>query len=82
MVERVLVQHPGLGGLWQVSSEPISKYEVLRLAQRAFGWQGEVAADDTFVCDRSLSSARFRERTGYRPPSWEAMLEELAAGSR
>ena len=82
VVERVLVQHPGLGGLWQVSSEPISKYEVLRLAQRAFGWQGEVAADDTFVCDRSLSSARFRERTGYRPPSWEAMLEELAAGSR
>lgn len=81
IVEQILLQHPDLGGLWQVSSEPINKYELLCLAKRAFGWPGEIATDDTFVCDRSLSSARFRQRTGYLPPSWEAMLEELAAKS-
>jgi dTDP-4-dehydrorhamnose reductase len=78
IIERILLQHPGLGGLWQVSSEPISKYELLKLAQAAFRWKGEILPDDEVVCDRSLNSERFRIETGYRPPSWEMMIQELS----
>ena len=78
IIETLLVKHPALGGMWQVSSEPINKYELLAMAKSAFGWSGEIVPDDKFVCDRSLNSARFREKTGYQPPGWQAMLEELA----
>lgn len=78
IIERVLVQHPGLHGLWQVSAEPINKYDLLMRSREAFGWEGEILPDDAFVCDRSLDSTRFRMATGYIPPSWPAMLEELA----
>jgi dTDP-4-dehydrorhamnose reductase len=79
VIEAVLLRQPGLSGLWQVSSEQITKFDLLQQAQRAFGWAGEILADDTFECDRSLDSTRFRTATGYVPPSWEAMLAELAS---
>ena len=39
----------------------------------------EIQPDDDFVCDRSLDGSRLTERTGYAPPSWDAMLTELVA---
>jgi dTDP-4-dehydrorhamnose reductase len=78
VIERVLVKHSDIEGLWHVSGEPISKYDLLLIAKSAFGWIGEIVPDDTFVCNRSLDSARFREKTGYHPPSWQVMIDELA----
>lgn len=74
----LLRRRSDVSGLWQVSSEPITKYDLLRLAQEPFGWRGEILPFDEFECDRSLDSTRFREATGYRPPSWDAMITELA----
>ena len=78
IVESVLMEHPQLHGLWQASAEPINKYDLLKIAREAFKWQGAILPDDTFVCDRSLDSTRFRTATGYRPPGWIEMLDELA----
>lgn len=78
IIEQVLTSHPELHGLWQVSSEPINKYELLKLAQQSYGWSGEIVPDDSFKCDRSLNSDRFRGATGYQPPSWQAMIAEMA----
>lgn len=81
VIETVLLRHGALSGLWQVSSDPINKFELLKLAQSKFGWTGEIVPDDTFVCDRSLDSRKFRAAAGYVPPDWDRMLGELA-GSR
>ena len=78
VIENVLLLHKDLGGLWQVSSNPINKYDLLSIAKPAFGWEGEIVPDDTFVCDRSLDSTKFRKKTGYQPPSWQDMIEEMA----
>lgn len=78
VIENVLVKHPDLAGLWQVSSDRISKYELLCLARDAFRWRGEISPDDSFVCDRSLDSSRFRRATGFVAPGWTTMLDELA----
>lgn len=79
IIEKVLTEHPELSGLWQASSDRIDKYELLRSAKLAFDWKGEIAHDDTFICDRSLDSTRFRKAVGYLPPSWGNMLQELAS---
>ena len=78
IVELVLSCYPVLNGLWQVSSNPINKYELLCLVREKFGMIVEVTPDDNFVCDRSLDSARFRAATGYLPPSWNSMIAEMA----
>ena len=83
VIEHVLVKQPNLTGVWQVASEPISKYELLSslatLLQRS---DLEITPDDDFHCDRSLKGEAFFERTGYRVPDWDAMLAELAAQIR
>jgi dTDP-4-dehydrorhamnose reductase len=78
IIERVLVQFPGLHGVWQVSSSPISKFDLLLLAKKHYQMSCEIIEDESFVCDRSLNSAPFRASTGYAPPSWEEMISELA----
>ena len=84
-ISRILLQcvipNPALSGLYQVSSDPISKYELLLLAREAFKKQIEIVPDSEFACDRNLISTRFREVTGYQPPSWPDLIEELAANS-
>jgi dTDP-4-dehydrorhamnose reductase len=78
LIGDVLEHHADLEGLWHVSSDPISKYDLLGLLNQAFGLGTTIERDETFVCDRSLDSSRFRQRTGFRPPTWPAMVQELA----
>jgi len=78
VVERILTQHPGLSGVWHVASNPISKFDLLKHCQAKLGWDGVIEPDDTFACDRSLNAERFNAATGYEPPSWDAMINELA----
>ena len=75
----VLERHPDLCGLWHVSSEAISKYELLNLVNQEFNLGVTIMRDETFVCDRSLDSTRFREATGYQQPSWREMISQMAS---
>jgi dTDP-4-dehydrorhamnose reductase len=78
ILEMLITRFPQASGLYHVSSSPISKYDLLRLIRDKLGLSTEILADDSFRCDRSLDSTRFREAFGYSPPTWDAMIEELA----
>lgn len=80
VIERVLVQHPALNGVWHVASSPISKYDLLvQLTALLARTDVKVNRDEEFTCDRSLDAGRFNAKTGYTPPSWSTMLSELTA---
>jgi dTDP-4-dehydrorhamnose reductase len=79
LIGHVLAQFPQLEGVWQVSSEPISKYELLQLANRACQAGVTIERDEATVCDRSLCGDRFRQATGYMAPTWPEMISGLAA---
>ncbi|MGE3702696.1 MAG: dTDP-4-dehydrorhamnose reductase family protein [Hyphomicrobiaceae bacterium] len=78
VVARILDRQPRLSGLYHVSSEPISKYELLSMIKRHFELDVRIVPDDTVIIDRSLDSGRFRAEFGYAPPAWEQMVAELA----
>jgi dTDP-4-dehydrorhamnose reductase len=82
IIERVLTMHVPLAGLYHVASDPISKFELLTMIRDALGLHTEIEPNDQLQCDRSLDASRFREATGYRPPKWKAMIEELAQDIR
>lgn len=79
VILRVIARHPELEGLYHVSAAAIDKHTLLTLLNDAFDARVTIARRDEPVIDRSLDSSRFRARTGYEPPSWPAMIEELAA---
>ena len=82
LIETLLVEHPGASGVYHASAEPINKYDLLVAIRDRLGRDVEIVPDDSFHCDRSLDSSRFRAEFGYTPPSWDRMLDELAAQIR
>lgn len=73
----IIENHPNLTGVWQVSSEPINKYELLKLVNQAYNAGIEIEPFEDFHCDRSLDSTRFREATGFKPQSWTEMIKAM-----
>jgi len=78
IIAGILEQQPDLSGLYHVSSEPIDKYHLLCLLREAFRVPMEVEPYPAVQIDRSLGSSRFRALTGFQPPAWPAMIQEMA----
>jgi dTDP-4-dehydrorhamnose reductase len=78
IIAEVLEGHPDLCGLYQVSSEAIAKYDLLRLLNDALDAHIEIEPYPDVQIDRSLDSTRFRTATGFMPSTWQAMVGALA----
>jgi dTDP-4-dehydrorhamnose reductase len=79
VLELVMGASEELTGVYHVSSDPINKYDLLLLARDAFGVSVNIVPADTLAIDRSLDSTQFRKKMNYSPPSWQSMIQELAA---
>ena len=66
-----------ISGLYHVSSDPVSKYDLLKLVAAQYEKDIRIEPSDEFHCDRSLISTRFREKTGYVPPAWPELVSQL-----
>lgn len=78
IVEMALVDFPMIHGVYHAAARPISKYDLLSLIRNRFDLPITIERDVKFECDRSLNADRFRQETGYSPPSWEAMIDVMA----
>jgi dTDP-4-dehydrorhamnose reductase len=79
LIGDLIETRPDLSGLYQVASEPISKYDLLVALRDKLGWDDiHIEPDDNFYCDRSLVGTRFSIATGWKAPDWNEMLSELA----
>jgi dTDP-4-dehydrorhamnose reductase len=79
IIEHVLMRHPDRHGVYHVASESITKFDLLEGLRRRLGRDICIEPDDDFACDRSLDGRRFENDFAYTPPSWDRMLDELAA---
>lgn len=77
IVEKVIFQFPDKSGIYNVSSDPISKFELLSLIKKIHSLDIEIVPYPNFYCDRSLNSSNFRREFSYNPPSWPKMISEL-----
>jgi dTDP-4-dehydrorhamnose reductase len=72
-------RHPDLHGIWHLASEPITKHDLLVALRDAYGLDVVIDPDDSVVIDRSLSSARLTEATGWSAPAWADMIDGLVS---
>ena len=77
IIENMILNYPDASGIYHVSSDPISKFDLLSLIKAALKLPIEIIPDESFACDRSLDSSKFRREFNYNPPSWEEMICEL-----
>ncbi len=77
IIADLIDNHPELSGLYQVSADLIDKYELLLLLRDAYKLDIQIEPDDAVKIDRSLDSSRFREATGFTPPTWQHMIQAM-----
>ena len=77
VIENILVKYPKLSGLFHVSSEPISKYDLLSLVANVFQKKINIVPNADLKINRSLDSSLFSGATGFVAPSWEEMIKKM-----
>ncbi len=78
IIADIIMDHQNLSGVYHISSEPISKFKLLTLIKKAIGLNIDIEEYPDYHIDRSLDSTQYRKETGFTPPSWEKMADELA----
>lgn len=72
-----VIPHPELHGVYNVSAEPINKFDLLALIAQIYGKVIDITPDDQLVIDRSLDSTRFRKATGFVPKAWPELVRSM-----
>jgi dTDP-4-dehydrorhamnose reductase len=77
IISEFILPNEHLSGIYHVSSDPISKYDLLCLIAERYDVDIEIEPSEDMVTDRSLDSSAFRSLTGYSPPSWPKMIKRM-----
>jgi len=78
LANRILPRPVALTGLFNLSADPVSKYELLRQIRSA--WSAEhirLEPDDSVSLDRSLDSSLLRSTISYAPAAWGELVADM-----
>lgn len=77
VVSEFVIPNSELHGVYHLSVNPISKYDLLRLVAKIYEKHIKIVPDDQISIDRSLNSERFRAATGFSPKPWSELIEDM-----
>ena len=77
VVHELVLPNTELRGLYHLSVDPISKYELLSLISQVYKHDIQIYPEDEFIIDRSLDSSRFRLSTGFLPKPWIQLIRQM-----
>lgn len=77
VIRDFVIPHPELHGVYNLSVDPINKFDLLTLVAEVYGKRIDIMRDRSLVIDRSLDSSRFRNATGFMPPSWPQLVQAM-----
>lgn len=75
ILNEFILPNPNLCGMYHISADPISKYELLNLIAKEYNKIIKINQDTSVRIDRSLDSTRFRNLTGYYPKPWGELVK-------
>lgn len=79
IIADILLHHPDLNGIYNISSEPISKFDLLTLLCNGMKLDIDIEKSDIPYCDRSLDSKAYRNATGFVSPSWDYLINQFVS---
>jgi dTDP-4-dehydrorhamnose reductase len=77
ILKDIITNYPDLEGLYHLSADPISKYDLLTLVKEKYHLDINIEPDYSEVSDRSLNSSKLRSATKIIIPGWPEMIEEM-----
>jgi dTDP-4-dehydrorhamnose reductase len=77
ILAKVIRDFPNLNGILHISSDQISKFDLLQLIADEYQLRIKVKPFADYSIDRSLDSNRFRNKTGIIPPEWPELIKRM-----
>ena len=77
IINEFIIPNQKLNGTYHVSSDPVSKYDILQLIAGAYRKSIEIEEWPEPETDNSLDSSRFRKATGYSPSPWSLLVRDM-----
>lgn len=77
VIRDYVIPHPELHGVYHISSEPISKFDLLVLVAEIYGKAINIIEDYQLVIDRSLDCTQFRNATSFVPKKWPDLIHSM-----
>jgi len=79
IIEKIILEKPDLSGLFHLSGEKISKFNLLKLFSKYYSKKIEIIPDESFKIDRSLDSKKIYKALNLKSISWDEMLLKLSS---
>ena len=77
LIKELIMEGIEINGIYNISSPPISKYDLLNKLNRVFNLDLKIEKDDSKKSDKSLKSNKFFSKYYYHKPNWDDMINEL-----
>lgn len=77
IIKKYILPDCSLSGLIHVGGYKINKFALLKIIANVYDKKIKIIPSDSLVIDRSFSSKKFYDRTGYSPKSWGTLISEL-----
>ena len=77
IIERYILPRIDLKGLFNVSGQPISKYNLLKVIAGVYKKKIEIIPNELENIDRSLDSSKFNSLTGYKCKPWIELIQSM-----
>ena len=77
ILNQILNKNLNLSGIYNISSTPISKFDLLVKLSKAFNLNVDIKQNKNNKSNKVLISEKFTEITGIYPPNWDDLISEF-----
>lgn len=77
IVIKLIDQHPNLSGIYNISSKPILKFDLLKLWNDFFDINANIEIDNSYISNKNLISDNFYRKISVEQPNWVELSSQL-----
>ena len=77
IISKIIKEDINLTGIYNISSIPISKFDLLHKLSNAFGLNVDITENKNIKSNKVLNSKKFAEITGIKTPDWDDLISEF-----
>ena len=74
---RIIKNYPKISGTYQMASEPMNKFDILKIVNEIYQTKTEIKESADYKNDKTLNCDLYTQLTGFKKPSWKSMIAEM-----
>ena len=77
IVLKIINEYPNLSGIYNISSKPISKFDLLKIWNDYFDIKANIKIDNSYTSNKNLISDKFFKAIELEQPNWDDLINQL-----